>query len=96
MTNRKLKLIAIALLVVILAMSILSLPFISCHHCTAEGDVLCTVCQAYKDSTSNDYVVGVSLAFFVHMLLLLVSLLLYTCPSQIHLSLIALRVKLSD
>ncbi|MBQ4586102.1 MAG: hypothetical protein IJA82_07845 [Clostridia bacterium] len=94
--SRRLRLIAIAMLVVILAMSFLSLPFISCHHCTAEGKSLCNACQAYKDSTSSDYILFVSLVTMMLTILLFEILLLYKCPRQIHLSLFKLRVKLSD
>jgi hypothetical protein len=94
--SRGLKLIAIAMLTVILAMSFLSLPFISCHHCTIEEKSLCNLCQAYKDSTGSEYIVFVSLVFIMLTIFLLEILLLYKCPRKTFLSLFKLRVKLSD
>lgn len=94
--SRKLKLLAIAVLVVILAMTFLSLSFASCHHCTADGESLCNVCQAYKDSTSTDCIIFVSVVFLMLTLLLFEILLLYKCPNQVCSSLFSLKVKLSD
>ena len=97
MRNSKgLKLIAIVMLAVILATTFLSLSFISCHHCTTGEESICNICQAYKDSTSNDYVIFVSVVIMMLTILLLEILLFYKCPRQFHLSLINLRVKLSD
>ena len=97
MKNSKgLKLIAIAMLTLILAMSFLSLPFISCHHCTIEEKGICNLCQAYKDSTGSEYVVFVSLVFMMLTIFLFEILLLYICPRKTCLSLFKLRVKLSD